>query len=56
MKVAEDLVRDMRIERAHRMGSVGQRNHQGERQHRKIVCKFTLFKDRELIRKATRGA
>ena len=52
MKVAEDLVRDMRIERAHRMGSVGQRNHQGERQHRKIVCKFTLFKDRELIRKA----
>ena len=52
MKVEENLVRDMRIERAHTMGSVGQRNHQGEHQHRKIACKFTLFKDRELIRKA----
>ena len=28
MKVAEDLVREMRIERAHRMGPMGQRNHQ----------------------------
>ena len=52
MKVADDLVREMRIERAHRMGPLGQRNHQGDRLHRKVVCRFTFFKDRECIRKA----
>lgn len=46
MKIASDLVAQLKFERVHRMG---------ERQRgrdRKIVAKFNLFKERELVRKS----
>lgn len=45
MKVASDLVDAIKFERVHRMGP------KSEGRSRKIVAKFTLFKEREFIRK-----
>jgi DNA repair exonuclease SbcCD ATPase subunit len=47
LKLAQDIVDNIKIERAHRMGT----QREGERHvGRNIVCKFTFFKDRELVR------
>ncbi|XP_053406312.1 adhesion G-protein coupled receptor V1-like [Mercenaria mercenaria] len=45
MNIAKEFVEQMKFERVHRMGDKG-------RGDRKIVAKFTLFKDRELVRKS----
>ncbi|XP_053402918.1 uncharacterized protein LOC128558106 [Mercenaria mercenaria] len=45
MKIAEDLVNKMSFERVHRMGA----KHDGR--CRNIVAKFTLYKEKELVRK-----
>lgn len=47
MKIARKLVDDMQFERVHRMGQKLMR----EGKHRNIVAKFTLFKEREYVRK-----
>jgi hypothetical protein len=48
LNMAEEYVKSLQIERAHRMGVQGH----DERSfcNRKIVCKFTYFKDREFVR------
>ena len=46
MKLATDLVHKITFERVHRMGQKKE-----EYASRKIVAKFTLFKERELVRK-----
>ena len=45
MKIAQDLVNEIRFERVHRMGL------KTVRKSRNIVAKFTFFKERELVRK-----
>ena len=55
LKIAQDTVNQIQIERAHRMGPLKSGNENGARQARKIVCKFTLFKERELVRKAKKN-
>jgi hypothetical protein len=45
MKVASEIVDAIKFERVHRMGP------KGNGRCRKIVAKFTLFKEREMIRK-----
>lgn len=45
MKIAKEQVNRIAFERVHRMGPIMQGN------TRKIVAKFTLFKDREMVRK-----
>lgn len=49
LKLAQDYVQSIGIERAHRMGTHAEGPR--ARQSRKIVCKFTLFKDRESVRR-----
>ena len=46
LKIAQDLVNKIQFERVHRMG---QKEENGK--HRNIVAKFTLFKDKEIVRK-----
>ena len=46
LKIANDIVDSIQFERVHRMGWSSERN-----RCRKIVAKFTLFKDREMVRK-----
>lgn len=46
MKIAQTVIDTMQLERVHRMGARNDRN-----QCRKIIAKFTMFKDRELVRK-----
>ena len=55
LKIAQDTVNQIQIERAHRIGPLKSGNENGARQARKIVCKFTLFKERELVRKAKKN-
>lgn len=50
MKVAQNLVDEIRFERIHRMGEK-----QAGVTDRNIVAKFTLFKDREMIRRSRRA-
>ena len=45
MKIAQDLVNEIRFERVRRMGL------KTVRKSRNIVAKFTFFKERELVRK-----
>lgn len=54
MKLAQDLVDSLKFERVHRMGERSF-NHPGVRvqRFRNIVAKFTYFKDREMIRRAS---
>ncbi|XP_060556293.1 uncharacterized protein LOC132716967 [Ruditapes philippinarum] len=47
MKIANDLVKEMKFERVHRIG-----NHGRNGKPRNIVAKFNLFKERELVRKS----
>lgn len=49
LKMAQEQIDAMKIERVHRMGN--QLNANQSSGPRKIVCKFTLFKDRESIRR-----
>lgn len=49
LKLAQDLVDSMVIERAHRTGV--QEADPNRRRNRIIVCKFASFKDRETVRK-----
>lgn len=46
MKLAQNIVDDMKFERVHRIGANTDRN-----RCRNIVAKFSLFKERELVRK-----
>lgn len=46
MKLAQNIVDDMKFERVHRIGTNTDRN-----RCRNIVAKFSLFKERELVRK-----
>ena len=45
LQMAQDVVTELKIERVHRMGP------QVIGRNRKIVCKFNMFTDRELVRK-----
>ncbi|XP_053388875.1 uncharacterized protein LOC128551939 [Mercenaria mercenaria] len=45
MKLAEDLVSQIKFDRVHRMGK------QSENRSRRIIAKFTEFKEREFVRK-----
>ena len=47
MKIANDLVKEMKFERVHRIGDHSRRD-----RPRSIVVKFNLFKERELVRKS----
>jgi len=49
LKLAQEQVNEMKIERAHRMGGE-KRDKDGHIIPRNIVCKFNLFKDREAVR------
>ena len=49
LKLAQEQIESMKIERAHRMGN--QFNVARNTGPRKIVCKFSLFKDREAVRR-----
>ncbi|XP_052259763.1 uncharacterized protein LOC127864106 [Dreissena polymorpha] len=46
MRIAKDIVDKISFERVHRMGP----KREGESTPRRIVAKFTLFKERELVR------
>lgn len=46
LKIAHDLVKDMQFERVHRIGQP-----RADGKIRQIIAKFTLFKDREAVRK-----
>ena len=46
LDLARDLVNEMKLERVHRIGPFSQ----NPNYDRKIVCKFNLFADRELVR------
>ena len=48
LKLAQDIVNNMQFERVHRMGV----NSGNNDKPRNIVAKFTLFKDREIVRRA----
>ena len=48
LKIAQDVVYSIKVERAHRMGIPRDRSVRNA--SRNIVCKFTFFKDRELVR------
>ena len=49
LKVAQSLVDEMRFERVHRMGKMV------AGKHRLIIAKFTLYKDREMVRKQSKN-
>jgi hypothetical protein len=46
MKFAKEMIAQIQFKRVHRTGE------RVERKHRKIVAKFTLFKEKELVRKS----
>jgi hypothetical protein len=46
MKFAKEMIAQIQFERVHRTGE------RVDRKHRKIVAKFTLFKEKELVRKS----
>ena len=47
LDLARDVINEMKLERVHRIGPLSQ----NPNYDRKIVCKFSLFANRELIRK-----
>lgn len=51
LNLSQELVDNIKTERVHRMGPPG--NHRGtnDRRPRRIVCKFNMFTDREMVRK-----
>ena len=51
LKISFDQIKYIGIDRAHRLGPPKQ----GNSVTRSIVCKFTLFKDREFIRKQSKN-
>lgn len=60
LKLAEESVNNMKFERVHRIPSVPTRDSSGANadgrgatKPRRIVCKFTMFQDRETVRKAS---
>lgn len=52
LKIPEEAVSNMNLERVHRIGA---RQGANQPQQRSIVAKFSLFKDRETVRKSSRN-
>ena len=46
MKIAQDLVNEMKFDRVHRIGQ-----NRADGKSRQIVARFTMYKDREIVRK-----
>ncbi|XP_053378573.1 uncharacterized protein LOC128548171 [Mercenaria mercenaria] len=53
LQLARELVANMKIERVHRMGPPAQDQTERQTKIRRIVCKFNLFQDREVVRKSS---
>jgi vacuolar-type H+-ATPase subunit I/STV1 len=55
LHIAQSIVDSIKIERAHRMGPPTNHNtvSTASKKPRRVVCKFNLFTDRELIRKSS---
>jgi hypothetical protein len=53
LQLAKDFMSNIKIERAHRMGAISRDQNEAQNRSRRIVCKFNMFTDREIVRKSS---